>query len=799
MSKGHFIETIRRITGGAPDYESVIPGKMIRFATSDRRGDTSGWCRLFEDGEGGVFGCWRQGISEDWQARPARNADEQKSFLARVHQAKAETARMEAEYRKGSREKSADLWDRAGEADLKHPYLATKRIRPIGIRQLRDSLLIPVRDVNGTLHGLQFIMPDGTKRFKSGTAVAGCYHGIGRAEGTILVAEGYATGATLHEITGHAVACAFSASNLKPATEALRRKYPDKTLIICADDDHLTEGNPGLTMAAETARAAGGLLAIPCFPAMRKDGDTDFNDLAILAGREAVEACIAAAAAPDQAVQGRPAEPVSIDAVILRLAKLSPLQYDLVRRQEARSLGVRPVTLDAAVRDARKGSAAEDLPFTETEPWPEPVAPEILLNDIAATIRRFIVCDRDTAHAVTLWAAMTWFIDHVQVAPLAVITAPEKRCGKSQLLFLLGRLSARAITTSSISPAALFRTIDSWCPTLLIDEADAFMRDNEELRGIINSGHTRESAYVIRTVGENFTPTRFNTWGAKAIAGIGQMADTIMDRAVLLQLRRKLPHEEVERIRHAEPGLFDDLRSRLARFAEDCGEQVRQARPPLPDCLNDRAQHNWEPLLAIAMTAGSEWLEYGTMAALKLSGTDNTSQTVGTELLADIREIFGADRDRITTAEMIRLLCSDEERPWSTFSRGNAITPRQLAKRLKEYGIYSHTIRIGIETAKGYMIDQFRDVFSRYLPPPGELSVTTSQLSSHAASAVTDVPSRFQGDLHYVTRRPASGAGCDAVTDTCSETEAVFREEYAAGRNCREFIPHDATGADAWF
>lgn len=461
-------------------------------------------------------------------------------------------------------------------------------------------------------------MPDGTKRFKSGTAVTGCYHAIGKPNGKILIAEGYATGTTLHEITGHAVACAFSAGNLKPVAMALREKYPDTVLVICADDDHFTEGNPGLTKTTEAARAVDGLLAIPRFPATRKDDDTDFNDLARLAEPEAVAACIEAATVPADeipSVAESSSPDYQFDTVIQRLSKLSPLQYYQVRKQEAKALRVRPVTQDAVVRDARKGPAAEELPFTEIEPWPEAVAPAQLLTDIAATVRRFIVCDRDTAHAVALWAAMTWFIEVVQVAPLAVITAPEKRCGKSQLLFLLGRLAARAITTSSISPAALYRTIDAWCPTLLIDEADAFMRDNEELRGILNSGHTRESVYVIRTVGDSFTPTKFNTWGAKALAGIGHVADTLMDRAVILELRRKLPHEKVERIRYAEPGLFDDLRSKLARFAEDYSDQVRQARPPLPHSLNDRAQDNWEPLMAIAMAAGNEWFQLGTTAA----------------------------------------------------------------------------------------------------------------------------------------------------------------------------------------
>jgi putative DNA primase/helicase len=775
-----FLEKIREVTGGAPAYEAIVPLKMIRFATSDRRGDLSGWCKLFDDCESGVFGCWRQGISDNWQSRKDRSPEEQAVFLERVKQAKAEAASIEAELRAKCREKSAEIWEKGRDVTARHPYLIAKKITPYGIRQLSRSLMVPVRDINGVLHGLQFIMPDGTKRFKSGTAVTGCYHAIGKPNGKILIAEGYATGATLHEITGHAVACAFSAGNLKPVTVALREKYPDTVLVICADDDHLTEGNPGLTKATEAAHSIGGLLATPRFPATRKDDDTDFNDLARLAGPEALAACIEAAAVPaDQIPSSAESSPpdYQFDAVIQRLSKLSRLQYDQVRKQEAKELSVRPATLDAVVRDARKGPVAEELPFTEIEPWPEAVEPAQLLTEIAATVRRFIVCDRDTAYAVALWASLTWFIEVVHVAPLAVITAPEKRCGKSQLLFLLGRLSARAITTSSITPAALYRTIDAWCPTLLIDEADAFMRDNEELRGILNSGHTRESAYVIRTVGDSYTPTKFNTWGAKALAGIGHVADTLMDRSVILELRRKLPHEKVERIRYAEPGLFDDLRSKLARFAEDYSDQVRQARPPLPHSLNDRAQDNWEPLLAIAMTAGGEWLRFGTTAALKLSGDENAAQTVGTELLADIREIFGNDRDRITTAELIRLLCSDGEKPWATFNRGNTITPRQVAKRLKEYGIISHTIRIGIETAKGYTADQFREVFSRYLPVPPELSVTTSQASIHAALAVTDNPSRHLDEMQNVTRKPAASAGCDVVTDKNPETEAFVLTE----------------------
>ena len=202
-----------------------------------------------------------------------------------------------------------------------------------------------------------------------------------------------------------------------------------------------------------------------------------------------------------------------------------------------------------------------------------------------------------------------------------------------------------------------------------------------------------------------------------------------MDRAIILELRRKLVNEKVERIRYAEPGLFDELRSKLARFAEDYGEQVRQTRPPLPNSLNDRAQDNWEPLLGIAMTASNAWLEIGTAAAVKLSGSESASKTVGTELLADIQVIFKEKEvDRIATAELIQALCSDDEKPWKTYSKGFPITPRQLANKLKAYDIHSKTIRIGDDTAKGYEKDQLTEAFSRYIPSsPPFPSVTASQ------------------------------------------------------------------------
>ncbi|MGZ5050456.1 MAG: DUF3631 domain-containing protein [Methylobacter sp.] len=501
----------------------------------------------------------------------------------------------------------------------------------------------------------------------------------------------------------------------------------------------------------------------------------------------------------------------SDDATIKRLAALSPMDYDRVRDTEAKVLGVRAATLDKLVNAERKGNDSSGVDIESVEPWSEPIDPAQLLNDLVACTKRFIVCEHETAQAVALWAAMTWFIDVVQVAPLAVITAPEKRCGKSQLLFLLGRLVNKPLSASNISPAALFRVIDSWQPTLLLDEADAFMKDNEELRGLINCGHTRESAYIVRVVGDNHIPTKFNAWGAKAISGIGHLADTLMDRAVVLELRRKLPHESVDRLRHAEPSLFEDLAAKLARFSSDYRDAVRKARPHLPERLNDRAQDNWEPLLAIADVAGGDWPHQARQAALKLSGSESDSMSVGVELLSDIQEVFDTNKiDRIFTADLITALCDDDEKPWATYNRGKAISPRQVSSRLKGYGIESVNVRIGHEVKKGFLKDQFKESFNRYLNNSKSTlhesthqNATTLHHRAGAAYSVADAKSDGQHDAfkrytatnkeqiagpvdvadnalrsgnknQNATLQPTAGEGCSVVADRTPKTEEMF-------------------------
>ncbi|WAV89337.1 DUF3631 domain-containing protein [Oxalobacter aliiformigenes] len=473
-----------------------------------------------------------------------------------------------------------------------------------------------------------------------------------------------------------------------------------------------------------------------------------------------------------------------LENAVKRLATMKKLDYVQVRKATAKQYDIPAGMLDDMIREVQQETEnAKDDMFPEIEPWGESVNGSRLLNEIDRTIRRFIVCEPETAQAASLWIVMTWLMDVVKVAPLAVITAPEKRCGKTQLLDLIGKMSYRPMPTSSITPSALFRSIEMWQPTLLIDEADAFLNDNEEMRGLLNAGHTRTSSFTIRTVGDDHTPKRFNVWGAKAIAGIGKLQDTVMDRSVTLELRRKLDCEHVERIRHAEPGLFETLCRKLCRFAEDNRETIRNARPALPEELNDRAQDNWEPLLAIADMAGGNWPEIARMAALKIS-RDKSPQSTGTELLEDIREIFDMKHiDRIHTHKLVEALCEDSEKPWSTYNRGKPITPAQLSRRLSAYRIVSKAIRVDCEVKRGFEKKQFADAWERYTnisPIPPSESVTTLQTSIGAGSGVTfskrnvsqnvtryteedDVTLSKRNRYKNETLKPSAGAGCNVL------------------------------------
>jgi putative DNA primase/helicase len=234
-------------------------------------------------------------------------------------------------------------------------------------------------------------------------------------------------------------------------------------------------------------------------------------------------------------------------------------------------------------------------------------------------------------------------MDAYDISPYLIVKSPEKRCGKTTLMIILQFVKRRSELASNISPAAVFRYIEKEKPTLLIDEADSFVRGNDELRGILNSGHTRAAAYVIRTVeiGGDHVAKRFSTWAPKAIAAIGDLADTLADRSITINMQRKRGDQHVERMRRRDNAEFAQLRRMQLRWVNDNAEALSAAddHAEVPAELHDRAADNWRPLFAIADRAGGDWPKRARAAALALSGVDEPN-SVSTLILADIRAAF---------------------------------------------------------------------------------------------------------------------------------------------------------------
>ena len=380
----------------------------------------------------------------------------------------------------------------------------------------------------------------------------------------------------------------------------------------------------------------------------------------------------------------------------------------------------------ATSRNKISRQEARHLPFEVYEPDDKPVVLGELLDEVSRTIRIYVIVEKIQADTAALWILHTYLIGYFDTSPVLIANAPERACAKTLFQTVLAKLAARALMASNATASSLFRSIDLWQPTLFFDEADTFFKDNNDLLGMVNAGY-KASGFVLRSEAsdDTFVPRKFPVYGAKSIAGIAlekHLPDSTMSRGIVINMRRKLPDETVTRLRYAEAGLFEKLCAKLERAADDYAEAIQQARPHLPDELSDRAQDNWEPLLAIASVAGSDWLERATEAALILSNQSKEKVSTGNELLADIQLVFEArahgrlNSDKISSSDLIAALEKIEESPWATYNQGRSISPRQLARQLDIYGIKSKTVRMGAHnTPKGYELSQFTDVFARYL------------------------------------------------------------------------------------
>ena len=404
--------------------------------------------------------------------------------------------------------------------------------------------------------------------------------------------------------------------------------------------------------------------------------------------------------------------------------------------------GVRGIVgeLDRALKSDEidlPGSRGRTLEWDEDELWPEEVDGTALLDEIAALIRRYVDMPETSADTVALWTLYAWLHERWDISTFLVITSPTKRCGKSLLLEVMEEFALRPLNLSGhTTSAALFRTVEEHRPTLFLDEADTYLKDDDPLRGLINGSQRRRGAHALRMVkvGDDLLSACFATYCAKIIAGIGNIPGTIVDRSIQVEMQRRAPgatrllfwgdrnREEMQAIRR-----------RIARWTEDNADSVYRPRleVPIPPGLHDRARDAWASLLSIAERAGGEWAGKSgrawraceTITAATIDETDR-----GEMLLADIRKVFhdAGDPDHLPTGKrdadydpynpaILPALTALEGRPWPEYSRGQRLSPRKLADLLKRFKITSSTIRLKSGTTpKGYKRESFVSVWKRY-------------------------------------------------------------------------------------
>jgi putative DNA primase/helicase len=453
-----------------------------------------------------------------------------------------------------------------------------------------------------------------------------------------------------------------------------------------------------------------------------------------------------------------------IDAKVKGLAKLGPLEFDRVYKDEAEKLGVRAATLDREVQKARREAASKDGDedfLSDPAPWPDPVEGVTLLEHISDAAASHIILPDGGAETIALWGLFDHAHNYFDISPLLAFTSPTPECGKTTALRFLQSITTRPLSASNITAAAVFRAVEKWQPTLLVDEADTYIRDNDELRGILNSGHDRSSAFVIRTVGDEHEPKQFCTWGPKVVALIGKLPPTLRSRGIHIELKRMRPGEYVTPLRHTSH--LETLRRKCIRWAADHAEELTGADPDMPNSLYGRAADNWRPLIAIADLVGDDWPNRARRIAELASGRDS-DDLASIQVLHDIAALFEERGvDRMSSEEIVGALHEMEGRPWPEWGKAQKpITKNQLAKLLDVHTIIPTTVRPAAgKPAKGYHLKAFAEALTRY--PPSQNVTTLQPLQDNELRVFRNVT-----DDELVTfekaKEPLKPDACNVVT-----------------------------------
>jgi hypothetical protein len=455
---------------------------------------------------------------------------------------------------------------------------------------------------------------------------------------------------------------------------------------------------------------------------------------------------------PSPTPKKRRASEEEITASVRRLAKLSYIKYQIEREDEAARLGIRVTALDRLVaggtrtagEDEVKPGQGRPVQIPEPEPWHEPVDGAQLLDELAAALQKYVILSDTQADAIALWIVRTHAHDAFDFNPPMWIKSVEKRSGKTRLCEVIERLAARPLLVSGLSPSALLRVIETHRPSIILDEFDALIGKGPELaeavRGLINSSFERASARHILSVpvpGGGYEVRQFSMWAPLVVSGIGKLPDTVADRSVVIEMKRKRPDEKVARLRRRDGRDLDNLARKGARWTEDKQIALGDARPEMPPWLHDRASDGWEPLFAIAELAGESWKKRAESAAASLSGSEAAEDdSIRIKLLSDICDAFNEQKtDRLSSDDIVAYLVKLEGRPWPEFGKQRKpISKNQLADLLRALHILPRSIRLSDgRTPKGYYLSKFKDAFSRYVLSSSIQTATPTQAKGRVA------------------------------------------------------------------
>jgi putative DNA primase/helicase len=502
-----------------------------------------------------------------------------------------------------------------------------------------------------------------------------------------------------------------------------------------------------------------------------------------------------------KAQQSDKSESDAEDEEIRRLAEMSLPKYEKARKDAAKKLGFRPSILDRLVnaerlrmrpRSETDNLQGEVVKLTDVEPWPEPVNGAEILDAITRRFLDYVVMPQAAAFMLALWCALTHIFKLFQISPRLNICAPMPECGKTTLRDCASLFCARSFPTDNMTTAAMFRLVSGHFPTVLADECDKWLFTNEELIGLICSGH-RKSGRVIRCEGDSNELRQFRCYAPILLAAIGALPSQLHSRSISIRLERA-KREEIKKCsrfdeKHVE--YEQELNRKLARWIADNRDRIESCKPKLPEHLFNRIADNWWPLFVIAAVAGGDWPQRCAHALIKLTTCEDEADSLRVMLLADIKEMFTAER--MFSKELVATLVDLKERPWPEVCRGKPITERWLARNLIAFDVHSKTLRIGEERAKGYERTDFDEAFSRYLPDTplfkrdsvtdeGKLEIS----SVTKGEVVTDTKNEScigrKGICHAVTDKRGEVAGDTVIGGELTQQSIREEEQQAVAR-----------------